>query len=74
MKKINTFSAQFEFISEQPYQNHRNAYHGKMSAKINSPKGIKKKILSKYRQENINSKAASGFKDFLHNKWIYQIL
>ena len=64
MKKINTHSAHFDIISEQPNQN-QNQNHPNESAKNKNqnPNGIKEK-LSKQNQEFINNISASGFKQF----------
>ena len=77
MKKINTYSAQYKIIPEQPNQN-ENQNHAQSSAKLraklrtkNTPNfysfarsSAHKKQLSKDRQEFINTIAASGFKQF----------
>ena len=67
MKKVNTNSAQYKIIPEQPTQLHdqnENHNHTKNTAKLASHSFAHKKKLSKDRQEFINNIAASGFKQF----------
>ena len=70
MKKINTYSAQYKIISEQPIQNQNQNHPNPQSfARSFTPKSQSfansipnKKKLSKDRQEFISNISASGFK------------
>ena len=57
MKKINNYSVQYKII-----QSHKNNPNPRSFANKNPESASPKKILSKDRQEFINSIAASGFK------------
>ena len=77
MKKIITYSAQYIIIPEQPAQlrnQNQNQNHPRSFANKNPQSFANKKKFSKDRQEFINNIAASGFKQFIYNEWIYQPL
>ena len=69
MKKVNTHSAQYKIIPQQPAQLHaqlqnQNQNYTKNTAKLASRCFAHKKKLSTHRQEFMNNIAASGFKQF----------